>query len=130
MDAEDSSRGVHTRGCAHAKAEGDEAEHCDGPQHEGARRQVEGIHRASWQGLPKVHNHAHGLDQGVEEQLAVLVELVRLAPVAAQMSETRPGTALSTSAYELALLLLNQSTVCLLQLRQGLGFEQWLRADI
>lgn len=28
-----------------------------------------------WQGLSKVHNHSHGLDQWVEEELAVRVEL-------------------------------------------------------
>lgn len=34
-----------------------------------------------WQGLSKVDNHAHGLNQRIEEELPVRIELSRLAPV-------------------------------------------------
>ena len=70
-----------TCGCTNAKAAQHAKEDGKGPYEQQDRADDVLWGDALWQSLSKVNNHAHGLDQRVEEELAVWVELRGVAPV-------------------------------------------------
>ena len=126
---------AHTCGRADAKREDEGAVDGCAPQHEHASpNDVLRLQRLG-QRLPKVHNHAHGLDEGGEEELPMGVELVVAAPAQEQggcrllpvWPATKQGTAHAASAQP---QLLADAGRCQQNARELIGQAQALLKHI
>ncbi len=69
--------------CSSSNAKAEQHAEEDGQRPDEQQASIDDVLRGDvlGEGLPKVHNHAHGLDERVEEELPVGVELSRVTPV-------------------------------------------------